>query len=567
MGRTALRKGGRAETRATNLPKTTKASHGHDGTRLAVQFADVSWVVLLLALLGAAYAATLSANFVRWDDQFYVSENPLVQSPEGWKAFWNPTDRRSPQFYPLVFSSYWIEYRLWGLDARGYHLVNLLLHGASSVIAYCLVRWWGFEAPLAFLASSIFALHPVQVASVAWISERKNTLSGFFLLLAFASYWKWYRERSTAWYAVSFCCFAACLLSKTQPVLMPVSFLLAQWAAERSRRECAVQPWWERGMGALPFLAASLVMAAITARFEHDRWPPLPIPWPERLIIAANALGFYITAVLWPAGLSPIYAKWDIQIHAWQWWVAPLGWACAAILGWRWRDRLHPWVVWGLGHFVFGIFPVLGFVPFNFFTYSYVADHFSYFSMIGAGVVAAVLLQSLPVRTRFPRTAVPIALALLCAALSFRQALHWRDNLSFWLAVREHDPEGFLPNFNLGLHFRREERWDEALRYFRAAAEARPYAGFVFRRYAEALLHARGASAVLDMCSQWLRKRPGFAPAYLERGRAWEQTGNWSEAARDYEEAARYAHNDTATAEEARVRLREIRRRLGQTRP
>jgi hypothetical protein len=402
---------------------------------------------------------------------------------------------------------------------------------------------------------------------VAWISERKNTLSGFFLLLAFASYWKWHRVRSTAWYAASFGCFAACLLSKTQPVLMPVSFLLAQWADERSRRECGVQPWWERWMGILPFLAASLIMAMITARFEHERWPPVPIPWPERLLVAANALGFYVTTVLWPASLSPIYAKWDIHIHEWNWWAAPLGGACATFLLWRWRDRLRPWAVWGLGHFLLGIVPVLGLIPFNFFTYSYVADHFLYFSMIGAGVVAAVLLQGLSVRTRFALTGVPIVLALVFAALSFRQTLHWRDNLSFWRAVREHNPEGFLPNFNLGLHFRREERWDEALPYFRAAAEARPHAGFVFRRYAEALLHARGSQAVLDMCTEWLRRWPGFAPAYLERGRAWEQTGNWSEAARDYERAVHHAQNDTALAEEAQARLSDLRRRLGQTKP
>ncbi|MCX8071768.1 MAG: tetratricopeptide repeat protein [Candidatus Binatia bacterium] len=518
---------------------------------------------MLLALVLVAYWPALGGDFVRWDDQFYVFENELLREPSGWKAFWNPTERRTPQFYPLVFSSYWLEYRLWGLDARGYHAVNAALHAANTALAFCLVRQWGFATVTAFSAAAVFALHPVQVASVAWISERKNVLSGFFLLLAFTSYWRAERRRP-GWYVASFASFVASLLSKTQGVALPLSFLIAEWAAARCRGRRVAWSFWRDGvLYLLPFFAASAVMALITVHFEHDRWPPLPYTGAERFLIATNALLSYLRTILWPADLSPIYPKWELSTDNLGWWLAPVGLSLALAALWLWRNRVPPWMWWGLVHFCLGLLPVLGIVPFNFFTYAFVADHFLYLSMLGAGVALAVALQAARTWYRTGVRVVALGLAVGLAILSWHEAWHWRDNLSFWLHVRERDPRGFLANFNLGLHFRREGRWEDAARYFRLAAEARPEADFPFRRYAEALRLARGEQAVIEMATAWLGRAPNFAPGYLERGISQERSGEKEQALSDYERARRLAPLGSSVAAEAQQRLLDLRARSG----
>lgn len=546
-----------SSTRAGNPPSSARSG---EQPQSGTDSAGGSWLVLLLIATVVAYLPTLGADFVRWDDQFYVTENELIRDADGWKAFWDPTDRRAPQFYPLVFSSYWLEYRLWGLDPRGYHAVNLALHLGSTAMAFVLARWWGFSAASSFLVGAVFALHPVQVASVAWVSERKNVLCGFFLLAAFAAFWKARKANSNGWLAASFLCFAASLLSKTQALLLPLSFALFDWADRRTRGEDVPRTFWkETALALVPFLALSALLAWMTIRFEHDRWPPLAYYWLERFFIATNALVFYVLSVIWPAGLSPIYPKWNIDPAALRWWIAPglVGVGCFAL--WFWRRVVPPRVLAGLAHFLLGLVPVLGIVPFNFFTYSFVADHFLYFSMLGVGAVVAAVGARLGERKLVPIPAAAAALALILGGLSFHEAMHWRDNLSFWLHVRQGDPDGFLPNFNLGLHFRREQNWPEATRYFRTAAEARPAADFVFRRYAEALRYAHGPQAVAEMCTEWLKTAPRFAPAYLERGLAREQLGQGAEAAEDYELAVRFAPGGSAIASEARARLAALR--------
>ncbi len=517
---------------------------------------DVWLAAALVVLVLVAYAPTFTADFVRWDDQFYVTENPLLQEPGGLRAIWNPSDRRAPQFYPLVFTSYWVEFRLWGLDPRGYHAVNVALHTASSLLVLALARGWGFSSWAAALAAAVFALHPVQVASVAWIAERKNTLGGFFFLLAFWCYWRARLHRSNGWYVASFFAFGAGLLSKTQVVALPLSFLLAEWASAQGPSKRQRITFWTEGLvRLLPFFALAGMLALVTVRFEHDRWPPQPFSLLERILIAGNAVGFYATQVIWPEGLSPIYPKWTLDPSALRWWIAPaLVLLVGATILWM-RHRIPRWILWGVAEFLLGILPVLGLVPFNFFTYSFVADHFLYFSMLGAGAIAAQVAEVCLPRAPRATRAVAAASVLGMSILTFYESTHWRDNLSFWLHVRRRDPDGFLANYNLGLHFRQAGEWERAAAYFRQAARARPNADFVFRRYTEALRAARGNEAVIQACSERIAQDPNFAPAYVERGYSSELLGRFSDARADYERALRTAPPGSAWREQARQRL------------
>lgn len=193
--------------------------------------------VLLLALAVCAYVPATHGGFI-WDDDRYVSENPALTHPAGLRAIWlrpGATD----QYYPLVFTTFWVEHRIWGTNPAGYHWVNVVLHGLNAGLLWTLLTRLGVRWP--WLAAAVFALHPVHVESVAWISERKNVLSGFFYLVAFLAYLRFAplepgegavpdeaavaEERATGsglgWYAVAFAAFVAALLSKTVTCSLP----------------------------------------------------------------------------------------------------------------------------------------------------------------------------------------------------------------------------------------------------------------------------------------------------------------------------------------------------------
>jgi hypothetical protein len=231
------------------------------------------WYGALVLLTTLAFQPTFGAGFIEWDDQIYVEENPLLHDVSGLKKFWNPTLRGMPQYYPLLFTSYWLEYRLWGLRPGGYHAVNLGLHLANVGLVLLLMRSFGASGWVAALAAGVFAVHPVQVASVAWIAERKNTLSGFFYLISFLLYLRHRRTGSRWAYAACLGAFLGALLSKTQTATFLISLLLAEWLLQRTGRLRKVTLG---GVAArlLPMLALCGLAAVVTVYFEHGRPQP-----------------------------------------------------------------------------------------------------------------------------------------------------------------------------------------------------------------------------------------------------------------------------------------------------
>src|SRR5689334_3341833 len=187
------------------------------------------WALLLLVVTLGAFAPTFGAEFIKWDDQFYVEENALLQDPGALRKIWDPVGRETQEYYPILFSSYWLEYQVWRLDAAAYHAVTLALHLANVVLVLLLARGLGAKGWVAAATAAIFAVHPVQVASVAWISEQKNTLSALFYLVAFLLYLRHRRTGRWTAYAGCLASFAAALLSKTQTLTFPLSILLAEW--------------------------------------------------------------------------------------------------------------------------------------------------------------------------------------------------------------------------------------------------------------------------------------------------------------------------------------------------
>ncbi len=496
-----------------------------------------------MILTALVYLPVTTGDFVRWDDQFYVEENALLQDTAGLAKIWNPISREAPQFYPLLFTSYWIEYRLWGLNAAGYHIVNVALHLANTALVAALFRAMGTNPWVALGGAALFALHPVQVASVAWIAERKNTLSGLFYLLSFLLYLRHRKRGDRRSYLLCLAAFTAALLSKTQTATLPISLVLADLALQQIGRVKRI-PFAQLVARLTPMLALCALSGIVTVYFEQEAHTPR-FAAVERVLIAANAAWFYAGSFFLPIHLSPIYRSWQIQPAQPAWWIAVVAWmAAAAALAFGWK-RIDPLVRWSLAQFYIVLLPVLGFISFNFQVYSFVADHFMYLACIGGGLGMALLAEQAVLRfggdmqTRRVLTASACAVLAVCAAQTFTETTHWRNNRTFWTRVRERDPGGFLGPFNLGNHYRLLGDWKHAVGYYREAAAARPHVDYPFRRYIEALRNSEGPQAALTVCNEKLRLNPNFAPAYLERAKSYEALGRSEEANRDYERLRR----------------------------
>ena len=526
------------------------------------------WAIVLLLATVLAYLPAFRADFVQWDDQYYVTKNTVVQDPNGLGQIWNPSLRAIPQYYPLTFTSYWIENRLFGLDAPVYHTTNIALHLVNVMLVLALVLSFGESATVAGLTAAIFALHPVQVGSVAWIAERKNTLSAVFYLISFLLYLRHRRSRSWGAYAGCLATFGLALLGKAQTVTLPASLFVADWALQRLGRlpRIRVSRLVAR---VVPLLGIGAVAVWITMGFEAKAWTP-NFPLLERLLIATNALWFYAATFVGPWGLSPIYPQWQITPSDPQLWVAPALLAVfAAVLAYE-RKHLPPLLLWGVAQFGLGVLPALGLISFNMQTYAFVANHFMYWSCIGGGLIVAMGIERLLLLRPKRRTILSIGMAAIVilggATTTYSEATHWRTNETFWIRVLTRNPNGFVPNYNLGNHYRALGKWSDAVGYYRRAASIWPKATYAFRRYAEALRNAQGPDRAISMCTERLALDPGYYPANLERGISYEQLGRAQEATRDYDRVLRAARRGVADWEEAGRRLDAIRSRPPQSR-
>jgi tetratricopeptide (TPR) repeat protein len=411
------------------------AGGGRPAIRLALAAA--------LAAIVAHWPATAN-QFTNWDDTAYVSNNADLRDVRGLGRIW--TTWRSPQYYPLTFTSYWIEYQLWRDAPRGYHVTNVLLHALNAALVVVLLRAYGLARGVAFAVALLFAVAPVQVMSVAWVAERKNTLStvfGLLTLLAFARYFHAMRHGETAgrtgWYTAGFVLFVLALLAKAAWVVLPGVIWLAAVLIQRIRAGRALA-------AVLPLLVPAMLSALVTAAVEQQYQDPGIPPLGQRLLIAPGAALMYVAHALAPYHLAPFYPKWDADPrHGAAWLPVVLALVLAAV----WlaaARRLTPWQNWGLAAFVLFLLPVIGFVPFGNMEISWVSDHFVYYAVIGlytAVVIAAALLLRVRVTLAQPvlarsRAGGAVGAAALAAvaigftAVTWAQIPVWRDDLTLW---------------------------------------------------------------------------------------------------------------------------------------
>ncbi|HEU4418880.1 MAG TPA: tetratricopeptide repeat protein [Planctomycetota bacterium] len=405
----------------------------------------VAVVGLFAALALVAWWPVASCGFV-WDDDDYVTQNPVLRTWAGLWQIW--TEPRSlPQYYPLVHTSFWLEYRLWGLSPLGYHVDNVLLHTLAAWLVFRLCRQ--LALPLALLPAMWFLVHPVHVESVAWVTERKNVLSLVCALLAARSWLRWHDGGTRRDLGLGSAWFLGALLAKTVTASLPAALLVVLWWRDGRITRRAL-------LGALPWLCAGAVLGGLTVflEAEHVRAadPRFALHGAERLLVAGRALWFYLGCLAWPVGLCFQYPRWTLDVGdvvQWAWPAAALGVLAAAFLL---RARLGRGPLAVLLLFGGTLVPALGFFDVFPFRYSFVADHFQYHAsvpvLVGASACASPWLAQ-----RLPRAVSRALLALFLAAnvgLCWHAIGSYRDLDALWTDTLARNDRSTLALINLG---------------------------------------------------------------------------------------------------------------------
>ena len=434
--------------------------------------ADAWRALALLGLTLFVYRPALLGEYL-WDDDAHVTKTAL-RSLDGLRRIWTELGA-TQQYYPLLHSAFWVEARLWGDSVLGYHIVNVVLH----VIAACLVVMLCQRLAIkgAWLAGAIFALHPINVESVAWISEQKNTLSLVFYLLAAIAYLRFDGARKPRDYAIASALFVCALMTKTVTASLPAALLVLFWWKHGRIR-------WKRDVLLLvPWFAVAAASGLFTAWVERHvigaAGSEYNLDLLQRALLAGRVICFYLGKIAWPVNLVFPYPRWRVIAHAvWQW-EFDIALIALAVAFWAIRSRTRAPLA-GLLLFGGSLFPVLGFLDIYPFRYSYVADHFAYLASLGvivpvsAGLAIALERMSAPAARRAAQIAIGLLLAGL-AVLSNRQSRMYADPKTLYRTTIERNPGDWMAHQNLGLIYARGAlHRAEAIEEFEAVVRLKP---------------------------------------------------------------------------------------------
>jgi len=485
----------------------------------------------------AAYWPVFSAGFI-WDDNAYVTEDPLLTSADGWSRIWFSAHAQS-QYFPLVFSTLRLEYDCWGLNPLGYHAVNVGLHIANAWLIWALLR--RLRLPGAWLAAAIWALHPVQVETVAWVTELKNTESTLFYLLAIFAWLNFCAGKGRWFYALALALHWLALFAKTTACTLPAVMLLVLWLkGEPVGRRRILQT--------LPFLLLGLGMGLLSVWWEkhlgnyaprlHLLGGPL-----DRLLIATHALWFYAGKIFWPAKLTFSYPRWDINAGDWR----QYGWlaGCLAVAAWLWfaRRKIGRATATAVIFFVAVLSPMLGFIPLFTFYFSYVADHYQYFASLGMIALGAGLAAKFWERRPAGRRwgAVLSGLLLLSlGVLTWQQCHIYKDLETLWRDTLNKNPRSWLAHTNLGRICAQQGKMAEAEQHYLAAIRINPDQEDLRYDFANLLARAGRYDQAIAQYRRALEIAPENAAIHNNLGFALNKEHRTDEAIAEYERAIFY---------------------------
>lgn len=514
---------------------------------------DLLVFAFILCATLVAYLPALGGSLL-WDDSNNVTR-PELQSLHGlWRIWTDFGLAATAQYYPLVHSAFWFEHVLWGDAVLGYHLTNVVLHSVAALLVILIVR--RLKLPGAWLAGLIFALHPVCVESVAWITEQKNTLSGVFYLASALAYLYFDQTRHKSKYFLALGLFALALASKSATVPLPGVLLVLLWwlhgRLEWRRDVLPILPWV--GLA----VSSGLLTRYVETVYVGAQGTAFALSMPQRLLLAGRTPWFYAFKLLWPVNLAFYYPRWKIDANEWWQYLFPAGLAALAVaLGWLARRNRGPLA--GLLIFAGTLFPVLGLLNIFYFRYSYVADHFQYLASLGIIVPVAAALAAAAQRWKLEkqwRIGLSMVLLACLAGLTWRQSMMYSDEQALYRETLARNPDAWLAHDNLGnILFQVPGQRAEAIAHFQAAMRANPDYWEAHLSMGNAWLEIPGRldSAIAEyqtavgLAPESVRTHTNFGNALLQAGRTGEAVVQYQTALRIQPDSAT-VHNDLANA-------------------
>ena len=500
--------------------------------------------LLLIFSTVLAYQGAWNGGFI-WDDDDYVTRNPLLTESDGWGKIWFSLEAPS-QYFPLVYTVFRLERTLWDFHPAGYHWVNIVLHIANALLVWQLLA--RLKVPGAFLAALIFALHPVQVESVAWITELKNVLMGFFFLLTLLAWTAFADEqakRRSRFYVAAIIFYGLALSAKTTACTLPAALLLILWLQGRPITK-------QRGWQIAPFVLLGVAMGLVTVWWERyhqgTRGEFFVLGPIERLLVASHAVWFYLSKVFWPADLTFIYPQWSVSASdPWNYlWIV----ACVVAAGLIFliRKRVGRSVEVAGVFFVCTLGPMLGLIMLYTFRYTYVADHYQYLACIGPiALTSAALTGGMNRLTGTRRKQLIIAVYATVIAvlgtLTWRQAATYRDVETLWRSTVAKNPDCWMAYNNLGVVLSRKGEFEEAIENYNKSlqrhVESKALLNYAEAHYnlANALLEKGDVRRALAECLVAVRLEPNNSDAQVALGNALLASGDLNESIVHYNRA------------------------------
>lgn len=510
------------------------------------RFRDTLVILGLVSAVLVIYGQTGGYDFISYDDRSYVTNNAAIRNGVTWESLrWAFTSTDGSNWHPLTWVSYMADYRFFGLHPRGYHLVNVVLHAANTVLVFWVLRTMtGAMWPGAFVAA-LFGVHPLHVESVAWVAERKDVLSTLCWLLTMWAYARYAEYKRLGWYLAALGLFALGLMAKPMLVTLPFVLLLLDWWPLRrgvfSSGEPPREPLGRLVLEKVPFMALAAASSALTFIAQSSGGAVATLerfPLDVRLMNAVVSYVAYLQKTVWPVGLSVHYPHPGSALSAWRVLAAAiilLAVTAAAIRWWRSRPCVAVGWLWYLGMLV----PVIGLVQVG---DQAMADRYTYVPLIGVFIAVAWGARDLAARWRRARWAMPwlaTVVVMVFTVAAWNQARYWRDSLTLYehaVSVVEGDP---LLHYNLANELRERGRFAEAARHYEDAVRFDPNHAAAHTNLGPILAQQGRFDDAIAHYTAALRINPDLAEAHNNLGMLLAEQGNIEEAIPHFQEAVR----------------------------
>jgi tetratricopeptide (TPR) repeat protein len=497
---------------------------------------DWPWGVVLVLAVITTYLPLRHAGFI-WDDDQHFTQNPCIIGPLGLKELWTTTQAN---YYPLTLTSFWFEHALWGLAPLPFHLVNVLLHAACAVLLWRVLL--ALEIPGAWLGAALWALHPVQVETAAWVTEMKNTQSGFFYLLAILFYIRGLRAtQASRWnYPCILILAALSLLSKSSTLILPLVLGLCAWWIEGRWQ-------WRHLARLVPIAVLSILAALLTMWTQHAQYAGFSShqfdrSFPERLAASGDVIWFYLSKLAWPHPLVFIYPRWRIDPASPISWLPLLAVVAVVLVLWRRRELWARAAFFAFAYFIAALLPVLGLVDGFFWRYSLVGDHFQYLASMGPLALAGAGLHRLARFVPSQRKLLPVGLGagllLLLGALSWQRTAAYQNIDALWFDTIAQNPACWMAHNNLGLSYYDRGQLDLATQQFQMALAIDPSLAEPHNNLGNILNRQHALAPSIHEYQAALAIDPYYSRAHNNLGNALMQTGHVDDAITHYQRAA-----------------------------